>query len=70
MNKPREPKGIYFSQNNQDYLFVTDINDSWFGWIVKKHPDGYWVSYKKIDPEKREEIEKAIKINRLMEFLK
>lgn len=65
----REPKGLLFSHGDKDYLFVTDMNDSWYGWLLKKHPDGYWYSLKKIDEAKREEFEKAIKLKRLAEFL-
>lgn len=55
-SKEYEPVGVKWTEmpENKQYMLVTE--GIWKDWIVKKHPDGQWVSQQKVTPEERDAI--------------
>jgi len=55
-SKEYEPVGVKWTEmpDNRQYMLVTE--GIWQDWIVKKHPDGQWVSQQKVTPEERDAI--------------
>ena len=42
------PNGMTLLQKNPD--FAVDLKGGkWHGWLYRKHPDGHWVSHRKLE---------------------
>jgi len=58
---PFEPKGTRFFSKalNREMMLVYE-GQPWAGWIIYKHPDGQWVSYRKATQADHAELGNAI----------
>lgn len=52
---------FYDAANNREMLLVDNSHPTWGGWLMYKHPDGKWVSYRKATHEDMAKIEQAKK---------
>lgn len=46
----RLPNGLTLLQVNPDCAAQLDSNAKDFGWLYTKHPDGQWVTHRKLEP--------------------
>ena len=61
IGKSFEPKGTrFYSKALKREMMLVYEGQPWAGWIVYKHPDGHWVSYRKATQQDHAELGAAI----------